>query len=92
MASVRRPTEPGDTAADRHGFNNDTAGNSGKNPAAGDNAGQNGLVIRLNPPPRTYRAVAGRKFAWHGDYWRTLTPRRAFIGETVDLTLTVEVS
>jgi hypothetical protein len=24
--------EPGDTAADRHGFNNDDAGNSGKNP------------------------------------------------------------
>lgn len=34
----------------------------------------NGLVVRLNPPPRLYRNVAGRKFAWHGDYWRTLTP------------------
>ncbi len=40
----------------------------------GDNAGDNGLVVRLNPPPRMYREVAGRKFAWHGDYWRTLTP------------------
>lgn len=34
----------------------------------------NGLVVRLDPPPRSYRNVAGRKFAWHGDYWRTLTP------------------
>ena len=34
----------------------------------------NGLVVRLDPPPRLYRNVAGRKFAWHGDYWRTLTP------------------
>ncbi len=34
----------------------------------------NGLVIRLDPPPRLYRNVAGRKFAWHGDYWRALTP------------------
>ena len=34
----------------------------------------NGLVVRLDPPPRLYRNVAGRKFAWHGDYWRTITP------------------
>ncbi len=34
----------------------------------------NGLAVRLDPPPRSYRNVAGRKFAWHGDYWRTLTP------------------
>jgi beta-mannosidase len=34
----------------------------------------NGLVVRLDPPPRLYRNVAGRKFAWHGDYWRSLTP------------------
>ncbi len=34
----------------------------------------NGLVVRLDPPPRLYRNVAGRKFAWHGDYWRTLAP------------------
>jgi beta-mannosidase len=34
----------------------------------------NGLVVRLDPPPRQYRNVAGRKFAWQGDYWRTLTP------------------
>ena len=34
----------------------------------------NGLVIRLDPPPRLYRSVAGRKFAWHGDYWRSLAP------------------
>ncbi|MXQ08555.1 hypothetical protein GQ651_11925 [Alphaproteobacteria bacterium GH1-50] len=27
--------EPGDTAADRHNFGNDTAGNSGHNPTAG---------------------------------------------------------
>lgn len=34
----------------------------------------NGLVVKLDPPPRAYRNVAGRKFGWHGDYWRTLTP------------------
>jgi beta-mannosidase len=34
----------------------------------------NCLVVRLDPPPRLYRNVAGRKFAWHGDYWRALTP------------------
>ena len=34
----------------------------------------NDLVVRLDPPPRQYRNVAGRKFAWHGDYWRALTP------------------
>ncbi|MFC1712500.1 sugar-binding domain-containing protein [Candidatus Poribacteria bacterium] len=38
------------------------------------NRGANVLVVRLNPPPRLYRNVAGRKFAWHGDYWRTLVP------------------
>ncbi len=38
------------------------------------NRGANTLVVRLNPPPRLYRNVAGRKFAWHGDYWRTLVP------------------
>ena len=32
--------EPGDTAADRHGFNNANAGKSGKNPAAGNKAGK----------------------------------------------------
>lgn len=36
--------------------------------------GGNGLAVRLNPPPRLYRNVAGRKFAWHGDYWRSLVP------------------
>jgi beta-mannosidase len=30
--------------------------------------------VRLDAPPRSYRNVAGRKFAWQGDYWRTLTP------------------
>ena len=34
----------------------------------------NELVVRLDPPPRIYRNVAGRKFAWQGDYWRTITP------------------
>jgi beta-mannosidase len=34
----------------------------------------NGLVVRLDPPPRAYRNVAGRKFAWQGDYWRAITP------------------
>ena len=34
----------------------------------------NELVVRLDPPPRLYRNVAGRKFAWHGDYWRAITP------------------
>ncbi len=32
--------EPGDTAADRHGFNNADAGKSGKSPSAGDRAGK----------------------------------------------------
>jgi len=36
--------------------------------------GDNGLVVKLDAPPRTYRDVCGRKFGWHGDYWRTLTP------------------
>ncbi|MBX7246776.1 MAG: hypothetical protein K1X53_14870 [Candidatus Sumerlaeaceae bacterium] len=36
--------------------------------------GDNGIVVKLDPPPRSYREVCGRKFAWHGDYWRTLTP------------------
>lgn len=40
----------------------------------GDKAERNSLVVQLHPPPRMYREVAGRKFAWHGDYWRTLTP------------------
>lgn len=34
--------DPGDTAADRHGFNNADAGKSGKSPAAGDKAGKKG--------------------------------------------------
>lgn len=34
----------------------------------------NGLVVRLAPPPRSYRKIAGRKFPWHGDYWRTIAP------------------
>lgn len=40
----------------------------------GSDGRANGLVVRLDPPPRSYRHVAGQKFAWHGDYWRTLTP------------------
>ena len=32
--------EPGDTAADRHNFNDAEAGKSGKNPKAGDKAGK----------------------------------------------------
>ncbi|TWT76379.1 Exo-beta-D-glucosaminidase precursor [Planctomycetes bacterium CA13] len=39
-----------------------------------DDRRANCLVLKLDPPPRSYRKVAGRKFAWHGDYWRTLTP------------------
>jgi len=31
--------EPGDTAADRHNFNDATSGNSGKNPRANANGG-----------------------------------------------------
>lgn len=34
----------------------------------------NGLVIKLDPPPRNYRLTAGRKFPWHGDYWRPIVP------------------
>ena len=32
--------DPGDTAADRHNFNDAEAGKSGKNPSAGDRAGK----------------------------------------------------
>lgn len=39
-----------------------------------DDARANALVVRLDPPPRAYRNVAGRKFGWQGDYWRALTP------------------
>lgn len=41
---------------------------------SGPQASHNSLVVRLNPPPRMYNRVAGRKFAWQGDYWRTLVP------------------
>ncbi|AWV96763.1 glycoside hydrolase family 2 protein [Arcticibacterium luteifluviistationis] len=36
--------------------------------------GANVLMIRLHPAPRRYSQVAGRKPAWHGDYWVSLPP------------------
>ncbi len=36
--------------------------------------GTNVLMIRLHPAPRRYSKVAGRKPAWHGDYWVSLPP------------------
>ncbi|MDW7690871.1 hypothetical protein R9C00_21065 [Flammeovirgaceae bacterium SG7u.111] len=36
--------------------------------------GRNTLAIRLHPAPRRYSQVAGRKPAWHGDYWVDLVP------------------
>lgn len=36
--------------------------------------GRNILAVRLHPAPRRYSQVAGRKPAWHGDYWVSLVP------------------
>lgn len=36
--------------------------------------GRNILAVRLHPAPRRYSQVAGRKPAWHGDYWVDLVP------------------
>lgn len=36
--------------------------------------GRNVLAVRLHPAPRRYSQVAGRKPAWHGDYWVDLVP------------------
>ena len=36
--------------------------------------GTNVLMVRLHPAPRRYSKVAGRKPAWHGDYWVSLPP------------------
>ena len=36
--------------------------------------GRNTLAVRLHPAPRRYSQVAGRKPAWHGDYWVDLVP------------------
>ena len=36
--------------------------------------GTNVLMVRLHPAPRRYSQVAGRKPAWHGDYWVSLPP------------------
>ncbi|MEO1009955.1 MAG: sugar-binding domain-containing protein [Bacteroidota bacterium] len=36
--------------------------------------GTNVLMVRLHPAPRRYSRVAGRKPAWHGDYWVSLPP------------------
>lgn len=37
--------------------------------------GRNLLAVRLHPAPRRYSQVAGRKPAWHGDYWTSLVPQ-----------------
>ncbi len=39
-----------------------------------DDPRANGLMIKLDPAPRNYRLIAGRKYPWHGDYWRPLVP------------------
>jgi len=57
---------------------------------SGDRA--NGLVVRLAPPPRSYRHVAGRKFAWQGDYWRTLTPMGIWKPVRLEATHSLELS
>ncbi|WP_322610304.1 glycoside hydrolase family 2 protein [Pontiella agarivorans] len=36
--------------------------------------GRNLLAVRLHPAPRRYSRVAGRKPAWHGDYWTSVVP------------------
>ncbi|KAA3658247.1 MAG: beta-galactosidase [Calditrichaeota bacterium] len=36
--------------------------------------GRNVLAVRLHPAPRRYSQVAGKKPAWHGDYWVSLVP------------------
>lgn len=36
--------------------------------------GRNLLAVRLHPAPRRYSQVAGRKPAWHGDYWASVVP------------------
>ncbi|MEM6842714.1 MAG: sugar-binding domain-containing protein [Bacteroidota bacterium] len=36
--------------------------------------GTNVVMVRLHPAPRRYSQVAGRKPAWHGDYWVSLPP------------------
>mgnify|MGYP000129655038 CR=1 FL=1 len=36
--------------------------------------GANVLMVRIHPAPRRYSQVAGRKPAWHGDYWVSLPP------------------
>ncbi|GIZ09643.1 sugar-binding domain-containing protein [Flavobacterium sp. UMI-01] len=36
--------------------------------------GRNVLAVRLHPAPRRYSQVAGKKPAWHGDYWVDLVP------------------
>lgn len=36
--------------------------------------GRNTLAVRLQPAPRRYSQVAGRKPAWHGDYWVDVVP------------------
>lgn len=36
--------------------------------------GTNVLMVRLHPAPKRYSQVAGRKPAWHGDYWVSLPP------------------
>ena len=36
--------------------------------------GRNVLAVRLHPAPRRYSQVAGRKPAWHGDYWVSVVP------------------
>ncbi len=38
------------------------------------NEGCNIIMIRLDPPPRNYRRVAGRKFCFSGDYMPGLVP------------------
>lgn len=37
--------------------------------------GRNLLAVRLHPAPRRYSQVAGRKPAWHGDYWTSVVPQ-----------------
>lgn len=44
------------------------------------------LTIRLHPAPHRYSQVAGRKFAWHGDYWANVIPMGIWKGVRIEAT------
>jgi beta-mannosidase len=54
--------------------------------------GANVLMIRLHPAPRRYSQVAGRKPAWHGDYWVSLPPTGIWKPITIDAMGEINIS